>query len=129
MSGMMDRFPPPQHGQVTLANWRMSPFNQWGFQHVREIVPSADIANDPDDLWRLPPVHADLAALMLDDGQGGYIGLDAFLTRTQTDAFVLLHRGRVLCERYANGMAPITPHILMSVSKSMRARHGLATSR
>ena len=72
MSGMMDRFPPPQHGQVTLANWRMSPFNQWGFQHVREIVPSADIANDPDDLWRLPPVHADLAALMLDDGQGGY---------------------------------------------------------
>ena len=119
MSGMMDRFPPPQHGQVTLANWRMSPFNQWGFQHVREIVPSADIANDPDDLWRLPPVHADLTALMLDDGQGGYIGLDAFLTRTQTDAFVLLHRGRVLCERYANGMAPITPHILMSVSKSM----------
>ena len=119
MSGMMDRFPPPQHCQVTLSNWRMSPFNQWGFQHVREIVPSADIANDPDDLWRLPPVHADLAALMLDDGQGGYIGLDAFLTRTQTDAFVLLHRGRVLCERYANGMAPITPHILMSVSKSM----------
>jgi CubicO group peptidase (beta-lactamase class C family) len=119
MSGMMDRFPPPQGGQVTLANWRISPFNRWGFQHVREIVPSADIANDPDDLWRLPPINADLTALTLDDGQGGQIGFDAFLTRTQTDAFVLVHRGRVLCERYANGMAPTTPHILMSVSKSM----------
>jgi hypothetical protein len=97
----------------------MSPFNRWGFQHVREIVPSADIANDPDDLWRLPQVNADLTALMLNDGQGGHIGLDAFLTRTQTDAFVLVHRGRVLCEQYANGMAPTTPHILMSVSKSM----------
>ena len=119
MSGLMDRFPPMPDGQVTLANWRASPFNQWGFQHVREIVPSADIANDPDDLWRLPPVVADLQALAIDDGQGGHIGLEAFLTRTRTDAFVLVHRGRVLCERYANGMGPTTPHILMSVSKSM----------
>jgi len=119
MSGLMDRFPPARDGQVTLANWRVSPFNQWGFQHVREIVPSADIANDPDDLWRLPPVDTDLKTLAIDDGQGGHIGLDAFLTRTQTDAFVLVHRGRVLCERYANGMGPTTPHILMSVSKSM----------
>ena len=119
MSGLMDRFPPAPDAQVTLANWRISPFNRWGFQHVREIVPSADIANDPDDLWRLPPVDADLQDLAIDDGHGGQIGLDAFLTRTQTDAFVLVHRGRVLCERYANGMAPSTPHILMSVSKSM----------
>ena len=104
---------------MTLANWRMNPFNRWGFQHVREIVPSADIPNDPDDLWRLAPVNADLTELTLDDGEGGQIGLDGFLTRTQTDAFVLVHCGRVLCERYMNGMTPATPHILMSVSKSM----------
>jgi CubicO group peptidase (beta-lactamase class C family) len=116
---MMDRFPPLQDDQVTLANWRMSPFNRWGFQHVREIVPSADIANDPDDLWRLPPVKADFTSLTVDDGKGGCIGFDAFLSSTQTDAFVLVHRGRVLCEHYANGMTPTTPHILMSVSKSM----------
>jgi hypothetical protein len=44
MPGMMHRFPPPQGGLVTLANWRMGPFNRGGLQHVREIVPSADIA-------------------------------------------------------------------------------------
>ena len=72
MSGMMDGFPPPQDSQVTLANWRTSPFNRWGFQHVREIVPSADIAYVSDDLWRLQqPVDANLTGLMLDDGQGG----------------------------------------------------------
>lgn len=119
MSGLMDRFPPDASGQVTLANWRLPLFNQWGFQHVREIVPSADIPNDPDDYWRLPPVNADLAALTLDDGHGGRIGFDAFLTRTRTDALVLVHRGQVLCERYAHGMTAATPHILMSVSKSM----------
>lgn len=119
MSGMMDRFPPGPESQVTLANWRASPFNRWGFQHVREIVPSADISNDPDDLWRLPPVDTDLSSLAIDDGRGGHVSLDTFLKRTATDAFVVVHRGRVLCERYTNGMGPGAPHILMSVSKSM----------
>jgi len=32
---------------------------------------------------------------------------------------VLLHRGRIVCEWYANGMADDTPHILMSISKSL----------
>jgi len=31
----------------------------------------------------------------------------------------VVHRGHVLVEYYANGMGPATPHILMSVSKSM----------
>ncbi len=119
MSGSMDRFPSGPEAQATLANWRTSPFNRWGFQHVREIVPSADIPNDPDDLWRLPPVDTDLGALAIDDGRGGHVGLDEYLTRTSTDAFVVVHRGRVLREHYAHGMGPATPHILMSVSKSM----------
>ena len=47
MGELMQAFPPPAAGQVTLANWRNPPFNRWAFHHVREIVPSADIANDP----------------------------------------------------------------------------------
>lgn len=119
MPGMSDSFPPPPEAQVTLANWRVSPFNTWGFQHVREIVPSADIPNDPDDPWRLPRADAALSALAIEDDTGNRVGLDEFLARTQTDAFVVVHRGHVVCEHYANGMGPATPHILMSVSKSM----------
>jgi hypothetical protein len=47
----MTGFPPSPDGQVTLANWRTAPFNRWGFQHVREIVPSADIPNAPERVW------------------------------------------------------------------------------
>src|SRR3990170_3323473 len=47
MTGLMQGFPPEPGGQVTLANWRAPEFNRWGFQHVRELIPSADIANDP----------------------------------------------------------------------------------
>jgi hypothetical protein len=39
---VMQGFPPAQ--PATLANWRTPPFNRWAFQHVREIVPSAEIA-------------------------------------------------------------------------------------
>lgn len=116
---MMNAFPPDADGQVTLANWRSSPFNQWSFQHVRELVPSADIANDPDDLWRLPPSVGDFDGLSIDDGKGDAIDLQAFLAATRTDAFVVVHRGYVVFEHYANGMGPATPHISMSVSKSM----------
>jgi hypothetical protein len=30
--------------QVTLANWQDPPFNRWAFQHVRELIPTADPA-------------------------------------------------------------------------------------
>lgn len=38
---------------------------------------------------------------------------------TNTDGFVVLHRGRLVFEYYANGMTAGTPHTLMSVTKSM----------
>ncbi len=91
---------------ATLANWRTAPFSRWAFHHVRELVPSADIPNDPARVMRLPERPAKL-------------DLDAFLEETGTDALVILHRGERVFERYANGMSEETPHILMSVSKSM----------
>ena len=35
-----------------------------------------------------------------------------------TDGLIVLHRGRIVTERYENGMTPATPHLLQSVSKS-----------
>ena len=76
----MTGFPPEPSGQVTLANWRTPPFNRWAFQHVREIVPSAEIANDPDRVWTLPHAPRDLSGLRIADGD-----LAAFLEGTDTD--------------------------------------------
>jgi hypothetical protein len=41
------------------------------------------------------------------------------LTETHTDGFLVLHRGTIISEQYFNGMTPDTPHLLMSVSKSV----------
>jgi len=119
MPSLMDGFPPSREGQVTLANWRSSPFNRWAFHHVREIVPSADIPNDPATLMELPSDPIDLRMLTIGSDHGKPVSFAQFLHDTETDGFVVLHRGRVVYEHYAHGMPPAAPHILMSVSKSL----------
>lgn len=119
MTTLMDGFPPAPEGQVTLANWRTAPFNKWAFQHVRELIATADIANDPENVRALPADRQSLDGITFEDAQGSRISLDHFLARSHTDGFVVLHKGRLIYERFFNGMTPRTPHILMSVSKSM----------
>ncbi|HEX4926553.1 MAG TPA: serine hydrolase [Burkholderiales bacterium] len=92
--------------RATLGNWRTAPYNRWAFHHVRELIPTADIANDPYRIRDFTHAPHELA-------------LERFLAETDTDGVAILHRGRLVFERYANGMTAETPHILMSVSKSM----------
>jgi hypothetical protein len=93
--------------KATLANWRTAPQNRWAFHHVRELVPSADIPNDPRKIRPLPEDLADFSQLR------------PFIEGTDTDGLLVLHRGSIAFECYGNGMTGETPHILMSVSKSM----------
>lgn len=118
MDQLMNGFPPSADAQVTLANWRTFPYMRWSFQHVRELIPSAEIANDPDGVTEVSSGQADFAGLRIDAG-GAELTLDEFLGLSNTDGIVVLHRGAIVLERYMNGMTPRTPHILMSVSKSV----------
>ena len=31
---------------LNLANFQYAPYNRWGFSHVREVIPTANIAHD-----------------------------------------------------------------------------------
>ena len=119
-SSLMSGFPSVESDQVTLANWRTAPYMKWAFQHVRELIPSADVANSPGGIWRLESERKDLSSFSFQRGGETY-SLDRFIADTDTDGLVILHRGKVICEHYANGMTANTPHILMSVSKSLTA--------
>ena len=41
------------------------------------------------------------------------------MAATATDGWIVTQHGKVLAEHYYGGMAPDTPHLLMSVSKSL----------
>jgi hypothetical protein len=109
MSEVMQGFPPSEPNRVSLANWRKAPYCHWAFHHVREIIPSAEISNDPTDVWELKPNTMDTSSL----------GLDNAMVSTDCDAIVVLHKDKLVHESYSNGMTSRDPHILMSVSKSM----------
>jgi CubicO group peptidase (beta-lactamase class C family) len=119
-SPLMSGFPPIESDQVTLANWRTAPYIKWSFQHVRELVPSADIANAPGDVWQLKSGPGDFSSFSFQCGGETY-SLERFIADTDTDGLAILHRGKVIFEHYGNGMTSNTPHILMSVSKSLTA--------
>ena len=109
MSEVMQGFPPAEPNQASLANWRKAPYCHWAFHHVREIIPSAEIPNDPTDVWELERGTIDTSSLGLDDA----------MVATDSDAVVVLHKDKLVHESYRNGMTWRDPHILMSVSKSM----------
>jgi len=109
MSEIMQGFPPEEPNRASLANWRKAPYCHWAFHHVREIIPSAKISNDPTDVWELESGAIDTSSLGLDDA----------MVKTDSDAVVVLHKDKLVHETYRNGMTWQDPHILMSVSKSM----------
>jgi CubicO group peptidase (beta-lactamase class C family) len=117
-AGLMTGFPPAPDARVTLDNWQDPPFNRWAFRHMRELIPSQPIpaGTDPAPLpaasrplpdppvWRIDGSTATAAEVFAD---------------TYTDALVVLHDGHLVAERYDEGMTAATPHLLMSVSKSL----------
>ncbi|MGH3507025.1 MAG: serine hydrolase domain-containing protein, partial [Nocardioidaceae bacterium] len=104
-----------------VDNWQTPPFNRWAFQHMREVIPSQVInrgAGQPRALRRSSEARV-LDDLHVDGLEGHSTTVGKVLAETYTDAVLVLHHGEVVLERYADSMAPDTPHLLMSVSKSL----------
>jgi CubicO group peptidase (beta-lactamase class C family) len=100
----------------TIDDWLTLDNRAWGFQHVREIVPSARIRRAA----KPRPLPEKLCALDNVPVLSGGVTLDDYLRRGAS-GFLVLHRGTICYERYLNGLTPHTPHLLMSVSKSIVA--------
>jgi CubicO group peptidase (beta-lactamase class C family) len=104
---------------VTLENWQAPPFNRWAFQHARELIPTARISHGEGLAWVLPRYERDLGGVEFVTEQFGRLTLDELLDATYTDGFLVINKGRIVTERYFNGLRPDVPHLLMSVSKSV----------
>jgi len=114
---LMAGFPPAPESQVTLANWQDPPFNRWAFRHIRELIPSQPIpAGQPAPLPAGGRSLGNPPVVRLD---GSTATVEDVLADTYTDAFVVMHDGQVVAERYYAGMTAGTSHLIMSVSKSV----------
>ncbi len=103
---------------IPRQDWDRAPWNRWTFQHVREMLPTAQVWRGPGPVSPLPASLREIDAIAFEaDGLPGTIG--GFLETAYTDGMLVLHRGAVVAERYLNGMTAHTTHLSQSVAKSV----------
>ena len=115
---LMSGFPSRTGEQVTIANMQEGPHNRWAFRNMRRLLPSANVWRGDGEVAELPvsPVHLD--DVEFEGTVDGTVTVKDALDRGCTDGFVVLHEGAIVAERYAAGVEPHEPHLLMSVTKS-----------
>jgi hypothetical protein len=109
---------PPENLFVPKAEWDRAPWNRWSFQHIRELLPTAEVWRGEGPVRALPRRDRDLDGLPVADSAGASVSLAGLLEETFTDGILVIHGGAVVYERYFNGMDHRTLHLSQSMSKS-----------
>ena len=86
---------------------------------MRELGPTARVARGTGPINELPQDRRDLSDLQFISHDGEPVKLAEMLAGTYSDAFLVLHRGRVIVEEYFNGMGPRSLYNVQSISKSI----------
>ena len=116
---LMRGFPPPPDKRVHVGNILKYPNARWAYHHMRELGPTAPVPRGAGPLRPLPEAPQDLDSLRIDAGPGAPATVADWQRATYTDGLVVLHRGRLVYERYHVGMTAAQPHALWSLSKSL----------
>lgn len=103
-------------------DWDRPPWNRWAFQHVREVVATAEVWRGGGPVRVLPRADRDFDALPVKPAGGAdSVPLLQLLDDTYTDGFLVIKDGAVVYERYFNDMTERTLHLSQSVAKSFTA--------
>ncbi len=102
-------------------DWDRGPWNRWTFQHIREILPTAEVWRGRGAVREMPRSETDLDGLAVVDSAGAPTTLAGLLDETYTDGFLIIRNGVIAYERYFNGMTERTLHLSQSVGKSLVA--------
>lgn len=119
--GVMVGFPPPPDKRITAANWQDPAFLRWSLTHRSAQVFTVPIWRGDGPVSPLPESSEPLDDLPVPGLDGKPVPLRAMLAALETDAFLILHRGHIVYERYFHGMRASTLHGAASISKSFLA--------
>jgi CubicO group peptidase (beta-lactamase class C family) len=100
--------PDSRPDSITADSWQEWPHNRWAYHHIDEVLETRVVS------------RGDGPVLELTYGEPLDVpGLGERLESSHTDALLVLRGREIVLERYLNGMAPDSKHLLQSVSKSM----------
>ena len=121
--GWMRGFPPPPDKLIMQpdSDFFSFPKMRWTVSHIRELMPTKQVSRG------LGPSRP--LAYALDEGIDAVtfkpLGGDRYMTwkdslsANYTDGILILHRGRIVYERYFGSLAEAGQHAAMSMTKSM----------
>ena len=120
--GWMVGSPPPPDKLIRYEDGSFYRFPQWrwSFSHWRELRPTVRLARGSGSVLPLPRAERpDLDAITFVpiNGTAPMTWADS-LVANYTDGIIVLHRGRVVYERYFGALTAERPHIGFSVTKS-----------
>jgi hypothetical protein len=115
---VMQGFPPPPEKVVRLGSLLKFPNGRWGFHHLRELGPTAQVWRGDDKTAAPREALQDMGGLVFEDDKGGKTTLADWQRTTFTDGLLVLHKGSIVYQKHYSGMAAHQPHALFSMSKS-----------
>lgn len=120
--GWMEGAPPPADRRVQFNGSPVLGFPQirWSLCHMRQLVPTVNVWRGPGPASELAsaPRTGDVESLRFADLHGQVRSWEDALHDTYTDGILVLHRGRIVYERYLGILRPEVPHSCFSITKS-----------
>jgi CubicO group peptidase (beta-lactamase class C family) len=118
--GWMQGFPPPADKTITFANgsFRQFPELRWAWSNIRQLVPTVSVWRGAGPASVLPREDHDIGASASVTMDGRPMTFARMCEETYADGIAVVHRGKLIYERYFGALKPHKPHIAMSVTKS-----------
>ncbi|MBM2715927.1 serine hydrolase [Mesorhizobium caraganae] len=120
--GWMRGVPPPADKRITFDAGTVFAFPQtrWSLSHMRELRPTINVwrGQDGPSLLERSDMSSDIDPITFADTDGRTRRFDEALFDTYADGIVVLHRGRIVYERYFGALEPHLPHSCQSITKS-----------
>jgi CubicO group peptidase (beta-lactamase class C family) len=116
--------PPPPDKLIRWADGSFARFprTRWSYSHMRELMPTRAVSRDgmvrPLERAERPDID-DVTFTPI--GRRDTMTWAESLLANYTDGVAIVHRGRLVYERYFGALSPRLPHIAYSVTKSLVA--------
>jgi CubicO group peptidase (beta-lactamase class C family) len=118
--GWMKGFPPPPAKTVKISNYSnyFFPRTRWSFSHWRELYPTKNVFRGTGPVAPIESALINLDELSFKDTIGNELTWRISLDMTYTDGILVLHKGKIVYEKYFGALSFEKPHIAFSVTKS-----------
>ncbi|PGK43516.1 6-aminohexanoate hydrolase [Bacillus anthracis] len=107
----------PSKNNVTKKNWLDDPYLRWSYTHMKEFTLVNEVNNNPDQVSHFSTALQNLDDFAVERRFGNTTPLKKLLDDNKTDAFVVIHNGQLVYERYFNGYNESEPHGMASLAK------------